>query len=325
MNHPHPHRPIKVLRGSVTDRCDRRCVYCMPEHGVPLYAHEDLLRLEEIVEIASHLAERFGVCKVRLTGGEPLLRRNIVGLVEMLARLGLDEVLLTTNGRLLPRYAADLKAAGLTRVNVSLDSLCPDTYRRITRGAELADVLAGIDAALAAGLAPLKLNAVVLRGENDRELCDLARFAMDRGVEVRFLEVINMGAAVALHPRAFVPAADMLLALGREFDVESLPRTHSGPSSAHVLTDRRTGRQVQVGTIASETQPFCSSCDRLRLTSRGELRACLMSDAGADLRAWVRREGRSVEEFDRIVRAVVALKPARRRAQAGHQMSKVGG
>ncbi len=325
MSSPTPNRPIRVLRVSVTDRCDRRCVYCMPEQGVALYAHEDMLRLEEIVEITRLLAERFGVERVRLTGGEPLLRRNVVHLVEMLCGLGLEQVLLTTNGRLLAELAARLKAAGLTRVNVSLDSLDSETYARITRGGELSRVLEGIDAARDAGLSPIKLNTVVMRGENDGELCGLVRFAMEKGAAVRFLELINIGAAVDLHADRFVSIDEMLAILRGEFEVESLPREHTGPAMSHLLTCRRTGQQVRIGTIASESQPFCSCCDRLRLTSRGELRACLMSDAGADLRAWVRTPEQDAREFDRVVRSVVAMKPALRRQQARHPMSKIGG
>lgn len=318
-------RPIGVLRLSVSDRCDHRCVYCMPAEGVPLYAHEDMLRFEELTEIVRRLHERFGVRRVRLTGGEPLLRRGIARLVEMLVGLDLDQVLLTTNGQLLDRRAASLRDAGLSRANVSLDTLDPATYRRITRGGDLAPVLRGIDAAIQAGLTPLKLNAVVLRGENDHELPDLVRFAMARGVEIRFLEMIAIGAAAAVHERYFVPAAETLAALRQEFDVRTLPRTSPGPATAHVLTERSTARQATIGTISSETAPFCATCDRLRLTSRGELRACLMSEEGADLAGWVRTPDRSLDEFDVIARSVIAMKPAVRQRRACHQMSRVGG
>ena len=300
-------------------------MYCMPAEGVPLYAHEAILRHEEIVEIARRLAERFGVRRVRLTGGEPLLRRDVGGLVEMLSKLGLDGLLLTTNGQVLEHCAAELTKAGLTRVNVSLDSLDPDTYRRITRGGEVSPVLRGIDAALNAGLHPLKVNTVVLRGENDNELARLVRFGMDRGVEVRFLELIAIGAAATDHGRYFVPLSEILATLAQDFEIETLPRASPGPATSHMVTDRRTGRRAEIGTIASETQPFCSTCNRLRLTSTGELRACLMSPAGADLRQWVQSATRPLAEFDAVVRSVLAQKPALRGRAAGHQMSRVGG
>ena len=297
----------------------------MPSGGVALYSHEDLLRLEEVAELAGVLGERFGVQRVRLTGGEPLLRRNIVELVEMLAEHQFEEVLLTTNGQRLEEHAAGLKAGGLSRVNVSLDSLDPARYCRITRGGDLEPVLHGIDAALSVGLGPLKTNTVVLRGENDDELAEVVRFAMAKGIEARFLEMIAIGAAAECHPRYFVPVEEILSILGRDFEIESLPRTSSGPSTSHVLTERSTGRRVRIGTIASETQPFCGTCSRLRLTSRGELRACLMSPAGVDLRKWVRSSERDLDALDSIVRSVISLKPKLRCRAASHQMSQVGG
>ena len=318
-------RSIEVLRVSVTDRCSHRCLYCMPAEGVPLYPHGDLLRLEEIAELAGLLEGRVGVRRVRLTGGEPLLRRNIVGLVAMLGEREFGEVLLTTNGQQLEEHAAGLKAGGLSRVNVSLDSLDPARYRRITRGGDVEPVLRGIDAALVAGLGLLKTNTVVLRGENDDELPELVRFAMAKGIEPRFLEMIAIGVAAECHERYFVPVEEVLSILSREFDVESLPRTSSGPSTSHMLTEKGTGERIMIGTIASETQPFCNRCSRLRLTSRGELRACLMSPAGADLRKWVRGSERDLDEFDSIVRSVIALKPKLRCRAASHQMSQVGG
>ncbi len=318
-------RPIRVLRVSVTDRCDRRCVYCMPPEGVALYSHDEILRLEEIVDAVRLLKERFGLRRVRLTGGEPLLRRGVVDLVRMLSELGLDQVLLTTNGLRLAELAGPLRDAGLSRVNVSLDSLDPATYRRITRGAELRPVLEGIDAARAAGLTPLKLNTVVLRGENDRELCGLVRFAMEKGVVVRFLELINLGEAARIHAERFVPLHEVLATLREEFEVESTERVGSSPSMRVMLRERGSGARVEIGVIASETRPFCSLCDRLRLTARGELRGCLMSDAGVDLRGWLRSAERRGEEFDDLVRRAFAAKPARRAASASHLMCKVGG
>ena len=318
-------RSIEVLRVSVTDRCSHRCLYCMPAEGVVLYSHGDLLRLAEIAELVGILEERVGVRKVRLTGGEPLLRRGIVELVAMLVEREFEEVLLTTNGERLGEHAAGLKEAGLSRVNVSLDSLDPARYRRITRGGDLEPVLRGVDAALSAGLGPLKTNTVVLRGESDGELADLVRFAMAKGIEPRFLEMIAIGVAAECHERYFVSVEEILSILGRDFDVESLPRASRGPSTSHVLTERGTGQRIRIGTIASETQPFCDRCSRLRLTSRGELRACLMSPAGADLRKWVRDPERDLDELDMIVRSVIALKPELRCRAASHQMSQVGG
>ena len=319
-----PHgRPVTGLRISVTERCNLRCDYCHRE-GSDAGAGVEMTPKE--IGTVVRVGTGFGVRSVKLTGGEPLVRKDISDVVAAVRAVeGIRNISMTTNGVLLESFAADLKAAGLTRVNVSLDTLDPDRYRRITRGGDLTAVLRGVDAALAADLKPLKLNAIVMRGENDSELADLVRFAMDRDVEMRFLELISIGAAVDCHTRYFVQLEEVLSALRRDFEVETLPRTSRGPATSHVVTERGSGRRTRIGTIASETKPFCSTCNRLRLTSRGELRACLMSPAGVDLRRWVRSPEKDAGEFDSIVRSVLALKPALRGPHASHQMSQVGG
>ena len=202
-------RPINYLRISVTDRCNLRCVYCMPAEGVsPRFAHDEILRYEEIVRVVQ-AAAAMGISKVRLTGGEPLARMGIADLVEMIAGVdGIDDISMTTNGILLTRHAERLRVAGLHRVNVSLDTLQPARFRQITRLGELGDVLAGIDAAQRAGLLPIKLNNVVMRGMNDDETLDFARLTRERPWHIRFIEVMPLGATAGLARMEHVPISD---------------------------------------------------------------------------------------------------------------------
>jgi len=295
-------REITYLRVSVGDRCDLRCIYCRA--GAPsLSPKRDLLRFEEIVE-AVRVGVEFGVRRVRLTGGEPLLRQDIVRLVGMLReRCDLQDLSLTTNGIRLAHMARELKRAGLDRVNVSLDSLRPERLRAITRGGDLKEVLAGIERAREVGLTPVKINTVVMRGVNDDEVPDLARFALERGLILRFIELMPVGEAVrdGFWRRAFVAADEIRRRLAREYSLRPAAGTEGGGPARYF---RAEGLPGEVGIIASVSQPFCAGCNRLRITATGELRPCLASDSGIPLREALRRGDRDAvrEAFATAIR-----------------------
>ena len=292
------------LRISVTDKCQLRCVYCMPPEGIDLLPHEDVLRFEEIVRFVRVMCGAYESVKVRLTGGEPLVRRGVVDLVRMIAEIEPSDLALTTNGQRLAEMAGELKRAGLRRVNVSLDSLREDTYARFTRNGDLSRTLAGIDAAVAAGLTPVKLNTNVARGVNSDELGDLVRFAMGRGCEIRFLEMMPIGPAAELSEQWFFPSAEVLAALGKEFTVEPTPTPRGSAARNYSVTDAD-GRTGTIGVISSCSQPFCAECDRLRLTAAGELIGCLALGEGVDIRPLLR--GGEADEAKLQAAAMAAL------------------
>ncbi len=295
-------RVARDLRISATDRCDLRCTYCMPEDGLDWMAPDEQLSFDEITRIAALMVD-MGIRSVRLTGGEPLMRPRLADLVRSLSGLGLDDLALTTNATTLARHAAALSAAGLTRVNVSLDSLVSHRFAEITRRDALDRVLSGITAAQAAGLAPVKVNCVVVRGTNDDELDDFVDFARRTGCEVRFIENMPLGAAGGWVPDGVVSAAEVLARVRARHEL--VPRTRGAePAIAFDFAD---GSPGGVGVIASVTEPFCSTCDRLRLTSDGYLRTCLFAHVETDLRTPM-RAGADDLELARIVRAAVADK-----------------
>jgi cyclic pyranopterin phosphate synthase len=259
------------LRISVTDRCPLRCAYCVPEAGIPKRPREEILSYEEIVRFVSAVKASYGLAGVRLTGGEPLVRPEIEKLVGMLSAMGAPDLALTTNGQLLAGKIQALKDAGLRRLNVSLDSLDPGAYRAITGGGILEDTLAGIAAARQAGLAPLKLNTVVVRGRNDHELPALVSFAMRNGCQMRFLERMPIGAAAG---NGFVPSAEVRLRLEREFTLVALPADPAATSRNFTATGQ-SGHSAIVGFISPRSEPFCGACRRLRLTATGLLIGCL--------------------------------------------------
>jgi len=285
-------QPLTV-RISVTDRCQLRCQYCMPAEGVPSCAHQDILSFEEIATFVEQLQPSFAIGKVRLTGGEPLVREGIVNLVAMLSDLGIPDLAMTTNGQRLGDMAGDLRSAGLHRVNISLDSRNPKTYQTITRRASIGKAVAGIEAALRANLHPVKLNMVVMRGINDHEVCDVLSFALDRGCELRFLELMPIGYGAALFERHFVPARSVLQMLASQFEFEPLsgPR---GSSSRRYRVRRLDGPEGVVGFISSCSDRFCSDCTRLRLTADGRLMGCLAREAGLNIRPLLRNNDPSL-------------------------------
>ena len=297
--------------------------------GMEWLPRDQLLTYEEIARIARVCVERFGFESIRLTGGEPLIRAHIVRLVELLAPLGID-LALTTNGVKLPELAHDLAAAGLRRVNVSLDSLRRDVFLALTRRDELDRVLAGIDAALDAGMRPVKVNCVVMRGVNDEEVVDLAAFGRAKGVGMRFIEFMPLDADEAWSRDKVVPAAEILERIDAVFPLESFPIESTATEvvetpGGHIEPAARYGYrdgQGDVGVIASVTEPFCENCDRVRLTAEGKLRTCLFALDETDLRVLLRGEhGLDDPELDQ--RVADALVGAVGKKWAGHRIGQV--
>jgi cyclic pyranopterin phosphate synthase len=264
-----------TLRLSVTDRCNYHCAYCMPTDGIAKLRKDDLPRLEELVAAVAWLQREFAVTRVKLTGGEPLVRRGVVELVRMLVALsGIEEVSMTSNGSLLSRYATEMKQAGLARVNVSLDSLDSQRYAVLTGGANLADAVAGIDAAIAAGLLPVKLNTVLRASSWRQDVPALLDFAWQRNLEVRFIELMRTGTARQWAEREYVAAEEVRGWLAGCTRVEDIDETTRAPARRTRVNWR--GKEFVVGWITPRSNPFCDGCNRLRLDAGGSLRRCLM-------------------------------------------------
>jgi cyclic pyranopterin phosphate synthase len=298
------------LRLSLTDRCNLRCTYCMPAEGLDWMDRSELLDDDEIVRLVRIGTERLGITTVRLTGGEPLLRRGLEGLVARLAALDPAPVLaLTTTGIGLAARADDLAAAGLNRINVSLDTLDPVTFAQLTRRRRHADVLAGVRAARAAGLTPVKINAVLMRGVNDHEAPAMLRWALDEGVQLRFIEQMPLDAQHGWRRAEMVTAAETLARLRTEFSLVVDPAHAAARGSAPAELFRVVGTEATVGVIASVTQPFCGSCDRVRLTADGQIRTCLFAREESDLRVLLRGGADDATIADAWVRAVAGKQP----------------
>jgi GTP 3',8-cyclase len=299
-------RPLRSLRLSVTDRCNLRCQYCMPEQDYVWLPRDSLLTFEEIGAIVDAFTP-LGVDRVRITGGEPLLRRDLPVLLESLAaRPAITDLALTTNGVLLRQQARALRAAGLHRITVSLDTLERDRFRRLTRTDDLARVLEGIDAAADAGFASLKLDTVVIRGVNDDELVELLEYAQRMRAELRFIEYMDVGGATRWTPEAVVSRAEMLTQLRAHYGaVLPLDERSSAPADRFLLPDGTT-----FGIISSTTEPFCASCDRSRLTADGVWLLCLYAATGTDLRRPL-RAGTTREDLQRLIQAVWSVRADR--------------
>ncbi|WP_305044089.1 GTP 3',8-cyclase MoaA [Geoalkalibacter sp.] len=298
-------RTINYLRLSITDRCNLRCRYCMPVEGVDSLGHGQILSYEELLRVAA-AAAALGVRKIRLTGGEPLVRK---GLVEFVARLAAlpehPEITLTTNGLLLAEHAEDLKRAGLSRVNVSLDTLRPERFEELTRRPGFEQVLAGLAAAERVGLAPLKINMVPIAGVNADEVADFARLTLEHAWEVRFIEFMPVSGNLDYPPESRFPADDIVAAFSALGPVEELPRHDSG---AVARLYRLAGAKGRIGVIPAVSHHFCHECNRLRVTAEGRLRPCLFSDLELDLRALL-RGGASDAEVRDFLRQAVSAKP----------------
>jgi cyclic pyranopterin phosphate synthase len=294
------------LRVSVTDRCNLRCTYCMPAEGLDWLPKPELLTFEELTRVVD-VATRLGVTSVRLTGGEPLLRRGLPELVRQLAALEhRPRLAMTTNGLGLDRLAAPLREAGLDRVNVSLDTVDREVFARLTRRDRLEDVVTGLAAAAAAGLAPVKVNAVAMRGVNDEGVADLLQWCLDRGYELRFIEQMPLDAQHAWERSSMVTQAEVLERLGERFTLTPLGAEVRGSAPAETwLVD---GGPATVGVIASVSQPFCGACDRVRLTADGQLRSCLFARSEDDLRTPLRSGATDAELAAQMVRLMAAKK-----------------
>jgi len=303
-------RQHRDLRISVTDRCNFRCTYCMPAEGMVWQPREHLLTFEELTRVARVCVERFGFDSIRLTGGEPTVRARLPVLVAKLAALDVD-LALTTNGSTLETMAHDLRDAGLDRINISLDSLRRDRFADLTRRDELPKVLAGIRAAVAAGFDPVKINVVVVRGVNDDEVVDFARFGRTEGVTVRFIEFMPLDADQAWTQGSVLASAEIVAAIARVFPLESLERG-SDPADRYRYLDGA----GEVGVIGTVTEPFCATCDRVRLTADGQLRACLFATDETDLRALL-RSGATDDDLAAALTTTVAGK------WAGHGIAQV--
>lgn len=300
-------RSIDYLRLSVTDRCNYRCLYCMPETGPPLSSHHDFLGYEELTYLIKLFSE-MGVHKVRLTGGEPLVRRNLVVLAEMINALPeITDLSLSTNGHLLDRFALPLLQAGVRRVNISLDSLDEGTFTHITRGGDLSRVIRGIDAACDAGMAPIKINMVVMNGINDREIETMLGFAVQRNVQLRFIETMPIGAAGNSSMGHYYSADKILKRVRRHFGAELIPvKPAQGAGPARIYQVGTTN--VNIGVISAISRHFCAGCNRVRLTARGDLHLCLGQDNSISLRDALR--GNHDDEYmKKIIRKAIALKP----------------
>ena len=298
-------RRINYLRISLTDRCNFRCVYCMPEHGAHFAPRDELLHDDELLRVVK-AAAAVGFEKIRLTGGEPTIRRNLVELVEGIARTpGIREISMTTNALRLKDQAAALKAAGLTRVNISIDSLDPDKFRSMTRGGDLARVWAGVEEAERVGFTPLKLNSVIVRGLNDDEVCDLARLTVDRPWQYRFIEMMPLAGVGEMAESSVVATTEIIERLEGEFGpLEFVGWFGSDPARTY----RIPGAKGTLGFISSITEPFCSTCNRMRLTADGKLHLCLLRDNELDLRGAL-RSGADDDEIEALIREAVFLKP----------------
>jgi cyclic pyranopterin phosphate synthase len=295
-------RVHRDLRLSVTDRCNFRCVHCLPEDGVTFLPRSEILGFDEIVRAAT-IARSLGITSVRITGGEPLVRQGVADLVGRLAAAGFDDLSLTTNGSELARLAPSLAGAGLHRVNVSCDSLRPERFAHIRRRGQLAPVLAAMEAAEAAGLGPVKVNVVPIVGVNDDEIESFARFARTTGRIVRFIEFMPLDGAGAWRRDQVVPADEVLARIHARWPLEAVPALgsdRSAPAERYRFTDGG----GEIGVIASVTRPFCGTCDRLRLTADGSLRNCLFAHQDLSVRDLLRGAGTD-EDIARLFRRAV--------------------
>ena len=306
------HRHISYLRISLTDRCNLRCIYCMPPEGISLLDHREVLTLEEIERIAS-AAARMGISRIRITGGEPLVRKGVIELAGDLLKLpGIEDVSLTTNGILLTEHAAALRRAGMRRINISLDTLDAEKYKRITRGGDIQRVLDGISAARREGFSPIKINVVAMRGINDDEIEDFARLTIERPVHIRFIEFMPIDVATDWDENSFISSSETREIISRIGTLQPVDRCgKSGPAEMYRLE----GAAGQLGFISPLSNHFCDTCNRMRLTADGKLRTCLFSDHEIDLKTFL-RSGVSDQALEQTIAEAIKSKPK------GHTISE---
>lgn len=320
-------RTVNYLRLSITDRCNLRCMYCMPEEGIDFVPHSEILSYEEMLHLV-RISVHAGIRKVRLTGGEPLVRKGFVSFLEALSTVeGLQEITLTTNGVLLKEYAADIRNCGICRINVSLDSLKPERFFRITRRDVFHRVWEGIEEAVRLNFHPLKINVVAMKGVNDDEVIDFGRLTLEKPFHVRFIEWMPIGQRNTWTPETFITAEEIRTRLAALGDLE--PVRHEvmdGPAERF----RITGAKGEVGFISAVSSHFCDTCNRLRLTAEGRLRGCLFSDKEIDVKTPL-REGKGADHLARLLQRAIDEKPSGPgRIASGprkciRQMSTIGG
>lgn len=306
-------RDINYLRISVTDRCNLRCRYCVPKEGFSLIGHDDILRYEEILRVVM-IAVKMGIKKVRITGGEPLVRRGVIDFIATLNLIeGIEDISLTTNGVLLEDAAERLFTAGARRINISLDSLDPEKYQRITRGGDVHAVQKGIQKVYETGFSPIKINIVAIKGFNDDEVLKFAELTLDKPYQIRFIELMPLGFAGMENLGKFLSNDLIKEEIGRHYELEALEgnrKKSDGPADMYQIK----GGAGKIGFISPLSHHFCESCNRLRLTADGHLRACLLLDDEIDLRTPI-RAGCTNEHLESLLRSAVAKKPV------GHQMN----
>lgn len=320
-------RSITYLRLSVTDRCNLRCLYCMPEAGMNWTPPSSLMQDDEIVALIERVFLPLGVTKIRLTGGEPLVRKGLTGLVERIAALpGITDQSLTTNGTLLAPHADRLARAGLNRLNVSLDSLKPDRFAAITRGGELRRVLDGIERALEAGFSALKVNVVMIPGVNDDEVLDFAEWTLHAPVHVRFIEMMHVGDRTFYDARKFLPVEAVMERIRKRYRLDAAEQAVAGNGPARML--QIPGAKGTLGFISPMSRTFCDACNRIRLTADGQIKACLMRPQEADLLGLL-RGGASDQQMRELVAASLGVKPEHHEWGADlpiyRTMSQIGG
>jgi cyclic pyranopterin phosphate synthase len=300
-------RRVSYVRISITDRCDFRCVYCMDEE-MTFMPREQLLTLEEIAFLVRAFCE-LGVEKVRITGGEPLVRRNVDWLIEQIGALkhttSLKELNLTTNGSQLPKYAEKLAAAGMDRINISLDSLNADRFRELTRTGELTQVLDGIDAAKQAGFKRIKLNAVIMKGRNDDEIVDLAQFAIDNDLDISYIEEMPLGQVTHSRNESYCSSDEVLATLQKHFDLQNSIANTGGPSRYYQVA----GSKSKIGFISPHSHNSCESCNRVRVTTEGRLLLCLGQEHSMDLRDIIRRHPGDIDQLKQAIIKSMDIKP----------------
>lgn len=321
-------REINYLRVSVTDRCNLRCVYCMPEDGVEVADHTSILSYEEIIKVIKAGVKR-GIRKIRLTGGEPLVRKDIIDLVRAISAIPeIDDLALTTNGILLPKMAMDLKEAGLNRVNISLDTLRSERFQQVTRIGKIGDVWAGINAAIKAGYKTIKINTVIMRGFNDDEIIDLAQMTTDLPLHLRYIEVMPIGDTQDWASKKHVSTQEIFEILNKNFAALKPAKKVEGNGPAKYY--QVPGAKGTIGFIGAISNHFCKDCNRLRLTAEGMLRPCLQSPIEVDIRG-VLRKGATEDELLKVFDEVVAKKPQKHTmiedgwGDNHRKMSQIGG
>jgi cyclic pyranopterin phosphate synthase len=312
------------LRIAVTDRCQLRCLYCMPKEGASLHRHQDVLSYEEIITFVNNLQYNYNLTKVRITGGEPLARRNIESLIQMLHEINIPDIGITTNGQLLSDKAQPLKDAGLKRVNVSLDSLSASTFTKLTRGGTLAHTLNGIEQAASAGLNPIKLNTVVMKGINDNEVTSILNYALNNNLQLRFLELMPLETLPHDFKSLFTPTSEIIETLTEQFELSPITKEINSNCASYRVKSKN-GKSGTVGFISPYSQPFCNGCRRLRLSSDGYISGCLALNNRTYIRDILQPSPTSSNHLKSCIENAMTLKRTSKKFTIPENMVSIGG